>query len=435
MAKEYSPGKGTSGRSGVRILDKDGNPITGEELGSNHAAHVAILDGSGNQITSFGGGTQYTEGDVDATITGTAILGEAPSDTLEPLQLNASNQLQVDIAADSAGLATSANQLPDGHNVTVDNASIDVQGDTAHDAVDAGDPVKIGGHAYAEAGPTAVSTDDRVDAYFDRKGHMGVTIFSHDGTQAADIINVAGFGGLFNIPADLSGHTPDFSSTGETPVWAWSTDNTIANARYALVDSSGHPQIDIIGALPAGTNNIGDVDIASALPAGTNNIGEVDVQGDTADDSADSSGNPVKIGGVARTTNRTAVANGDRVDAAFDDMGRQIVTIGQPRDLTTHARTSIASASETTILSAGGAGVFHDVTMLILTNESNAALEIDIRDSTAGTIRLTINLAPKGGAVIPFPRPLTQATANNNWTADANSTSAYNVFIQAEVNV
>src|SRR3990172_8865987 len=29
--------------------------------------------------------------------------------------------------------------------------------------------------------------------------------------------------------------------------------------------------------LPAGTNNIGDVDIASALPAGTNNIGDVDV--------------------------------------------------------------------------------------------------------------------------------------------------------------
>lgn len=30
-------------------------------------------------------------------------------------------------------------------------------------------------------------------------------------------------------------------------------------------------------ALPAGTNNIGDVDIASAIPAGTNNIGDVDI--------------------------------------------------------------------------------------------------------------------------------------------------------------
>lgn len=34
--------------------------------------------------------------------------------------------------------------------------------------------------------------------------------------------------------------------------------------------------VDIASALPAGNNNIGDVDIASALPAGNNNIGDVD---------------------------------------------------------------------------------------------------------------------------------------------------------------
>lgn len=48
------------------------------------------------------------------------------------------------------------------------------------------------------------------------------------------------------------------------------------------VDGSGHGQIDIAAfsaALPAGTNNIGDVDVLTlpALPAGTNNIGDVDV--------------------------------------------------------------------------------------------------------------------------------------------------------------
>lgn len=36
-------------------------------------------------------------------------------------------------------------------------------------------------------------------------------------------------------------------------------------------------QVDVVAALPAGDNNIGNVDIASALPAGTNNIGDVDV--------------------------------------------------------------------------------------------------------------------------------------------------------------
>lgn len=38
-------------------------------------------------------------------------------------------------------------------------------------------------------------------------------------------------------------------------------------------------QVDVVAALPAGTNNIGDVDVLSlpALPAGNNNIGDVDI--------------------------------------------------------------------------------------------------------------------------------------------------------------
>jgi hypothetical protein len=35
--------------------------------------------------------------------------------------------------------------------------------------------------------------------------------------------------------------------------------------------------VTLAAAVPAGTNNIGDVDVASALPAGDNNIGNVDV--------------------------------------------------------------------------------------------------------------------------------------------------------------
>jgi hypothetical protein len=50
-------------------------------INSNPAA-VAIVDASGNQITSFGGGTQYTEGDTDASITGTAFMWEDTADTL-----------------------------------------------------------------------------------------------------------------------------------------------------------------------------------------------------------------------------------------------------------------------------------------------------------------------------------------------------------------
>src|SRR3990167_7405683 len=63
------------------------------------------VDSSGAvRVTGGGGGTQYTEGDTDASITGTAALAEGPSDTLTPLQVDASKHLQVDIAADSVGI-------------------------------------------------------------------------------------------------------------------------------------------------------------------------------------------------------------------------------------------------------------------------------------------------------------------------------------------
>ena len=47
-------------------------------------------------------------------------------------------------------------------------------GDAAHDAVDAGNPLKIGGKA-ATSTPTPVSAADRVDAYFDEYGRLVVS--------------------------------------------------------------------------------------------------------------------------------------------------------------------------------------------------------------------------------------------------------------------
>jgi len=62
---------------------------------------------------------------------------------------------------------------------------------------------------------------------------------------------------------------------------ALTVDGTVAVTHAALTELGAaidtEVQVDVVGALPAGDNNIGNVDIASALPAGTNNIGDVDV--------------------------------------------------------------------------------------------------------------------------------------------------------------
>ena len=92
-----------SGTWSTRTQDGAGNAVTSHLAGSSRGIDVSIIDGSGNQITSFGGGTQYTEGDVDVTITGTAMLWEDTSDTLRAV--SAAKPLPVNIVA-GAGSGT-----------------------------------------------------------------------------------------------------------------------------------------------------------------------------------------------------------------------------------------------------------------------------------------------------------------------------------------
>lgn len=72
------------------------------------AARVAVVDAAGNQVTSFGGGTQYTEGDVDTSITGTAAMMEVAGNVLQPIQGSVAGGLlvtEVNSAASAASLS------------------------------------------------------------------------------------------------------------------------------------------------------------------------------------------------------------------------------------------------------------------------------------------------------------------------------------------
>lgn len=159
-------------------------------------------------------------------------------------------------------------------------------------------------------------------------------------------------------------------------------------------------------------------------------LGSKQVAGDTAHDAVDA-GRPVKVGGVARQTNPTAVADGDRVDAYHDDVGRPVVCPHAPRDRTTHNRIALSTTTETELLAAGGAGVLRDIVQLILSNESATLVRVDIRDATAGTVRFSLALAASGGGgAIHFPVPLKQATANNAWSAQL-SAAVSSVYVTA----
>lgn len=84
---------------GVSDVD-DETPVNARVDATNKALHVQLVASD----VAIGGGTEYTEGDTDATFTGGVILAEGPSNTATPLQVDSSKLLQVDIAADSVGI-------------------------------------------------------------------------------------------------------------------------------------------------------------------------------------------------------------------------------------------------------------------------------------------------------------------------------------------
>jgi len=74
---------------------------------------------------------------------------------------------------------------------------------------------------------------------------------------------------------------------------------------------------------------------------------------------------------------------------------------------------------------------FVDLVWIFLSNSSATLVRVDIRDSTAGTVRLSVSLAASGGgANVVIPIQLTQATANNAWSAQL-SASVSSVYITA----
>lgn len=142
------------------------------------------------------------------------------------------------------------------------------------------------------------------------------------------------------------------------------------------------------------------------------------VQGVTAADSPLTVA-PVTTGGLAKTANPTAVSDGDVVNDLHDKLGKR-VGVGSLRELRVRQRTVITSStSETTILTAGAAGVVHDVYRLIIANRSATATDVDIRDATAGSVIGTYSV-PAGataGFSVPSGDGEPQTTAANNWTA------------------
>lgn len=190
-------------------------------------------------------------------------------------------------------------------------------------------------------------------------------------------------------------------------------------------------QVDIVAALPAGTNNIGDVDVLTlpnvtigtmaALVAGTANIGDVDVlsfpaaqigsntgvkvEGCTAHDGIDAGG-PVKIGmrAIAHGTNPTAVAAADRTDWLANRAGIPWVMGGHPNIVTIEVATTGAQTDVAIVTISTGLKIVVTQVQVVTDNANTAFPQVRVGFGTANTptttgVVLTHPGLPAGGGV------------------------------------
>lgn len=409
--------------SGSATLAGDSIPVAG----ATTAVSVQIVDGSGNQVASFGGGVQYTEGDTDASVTGTAAMMEGAANTLLPIQGTVADGLLVNLGTNNDVAVTGS--------VTATQAT----GSNLHVVVDTAPTT-----AVTFTGSTDVATQTTlalIKAKTDNIPALGQALAA----ASVPVILPSATITTLTPPAAITGFATETTLGLVNAKLVSGTDIgdvTINNASGAsavnIQDGGNTITVDgtvTVGSITAGNNNIGDVDVAS-IAAGDNNIGNVDIVSGTittvttltgggiAHDAADS-GNPVKVGAQARTTNPTAVADADRSNLITDDLGK-LVVVGSIRDLKANQITTITSStSETTVVTAV-ASTFMDVYGCIVVNSSATAANVSFKDSTAGTTRFNIYV-PAGetrGFMLNESAAIAQTTVNNNWTATSSASVA-----------
>jgi hypothetical protein len=229
-----------------------------------------------------------------------------------------------------------------------------------------------------------------------------------------------------------SGTDGDYSTLNVNSSGRLYASATIDAALPAGTNNIGDVDVLSLPALPAGTNNIGDVDVLSlpALPAGTNNIGDVDVltlpgiAGTAAHDSG-VSGNPVLNGFEARTSDGTAVSNGDAVRGLADTLGKQVVLVGAVHDRQTRGTATYTNTTAADLIAAAGAGVRIAVMGVLVTNaHATVGTKVEIRDGTTVKVQGYAAAAGGGFSLPAGSTPLFISTANTAVTGRCVTTGA-----------
>jgi len=270
----------------------------------------------------------------------------------------------------------------------------------------------------ANSGTGTVSTLDNLVSAAGIGSPQILSVQGSTGTALAIPVSQAS---TFAVIASTAGFTVQPGNTANTTPWLSKIhDGTNPFVLKATAPTTGDQAI-VVAISPNGILAAGQGTKATSNPVViASDQSSIPVAGDVAAASSDS-GNPLKVGGIGHTANPTAVTDGQRVNAMFDKLGKQVV-VGSVRDLKTDATATTSTTAEGTILAAV-ASTFLDVYSFWASNTSTQAITVSFRDATGGSVRFGM-LVPAGdvrGWSCSESAAIKQTTVNNNWTTTLSS--------------
>lgn len=189
----------------------------------------------------------------------------------------------------------------------------------------------------------------------------------------------------------------------------------------------------VVALSPNGLNPNGQAISANSAPF----VGASDwieqIGGDVAAGSADS-GKPVKIGGIAKNAEPTALTTGQRAQCYTDLVGKLItLPYANPENFVQGAIISaMTGTTSTQLIAAPAAGLRNYITQITVSNShATVSTDVAIQDGSAGATLYTIPAAAAyGGAAVTFTAPLRQPTTATGIFAQ-NVTTGSNIKVSA----
>lgn len=258
-------------------------------------------------------------------------------------------------------------------------------------------------------------------------GGGGATIMGGGGFREVNVTIVGSNGSLAAALVDSSGNQYDGSNP--LPTTLSSTSHLDVQQLSGSIDSVNVQQFAGNPAVAGGGYQDNAIRVVHATDAvvSVNIVSEnVVLEVRQVSGGVDSTQNQL----IAMTTNPSAVSDAAVSFQKSDKLGRALSRPMQVRELVATAYATLSTGTEATLITAA-AGTYLDLIYIMGANTSTAAVQIDIRNVSAGNVVMSLEIPANGTVGIACPVPLPQDATGNAWTVDMPDITNSNVLITA----